>query len=113
MTMPRTLEADARRTSDALANQLDELIASAGELLDSLNDQRDEAASALRSRASQNIDSARRRLASLRHQVPEGATRAAQAAADYARSNPWTAVAAGTAIAAAIAAVLYFSLSDD
>src|SRR5262245_5498076 len=113
MIMARTLEANARRTSDALASQLDELIESAGELLDSLNDQRDDAASALRSRASKNIEGARRRLASLKRQVPEGATRAAQAAAGFARSNPWTAVAAGTAIAASIAAILYFTLSDD
>ena len=82
-------------------------------LFRSLNEQRSDTTSALRSRASKSIDGARERLASFRRDVPESATRAARAAAGFARSNPWTAVAAGTAIAASIAAILYFSLSDD
>lgn len=100
------------RTSDSLATQLDHLIESAGELLDSLNDQRGEAAEGLRSRASRNIHSAREGLASLKPQVIDSGTRAARTAVEAARNNPWATVAVGTLLVASIATILYASLSD-
>jgi ElaB/YqjD/DUF883 family membrane-anchored ribosome-binding protein len=96
-----------------LASQLDELIESASDLLDSLNGQRSEAADAIRSRMSRNIATARRRLADIKPQVTEGATEAARAAVGFARQNPWSTVAIGTLLAASIAAVIYASMSDD
>jgi len=106
--------ADTRRaTSDMLASQLDELIESASDLLDNLNDHRGEAADALRSRVTRNIKDARRRLADFRPQVTESATEAARAAVGFARRNPWSTVAAGTVLVASIAALLYVSMSDD
>jgi ElaB/YqjD/DUF883 family membrane-anchored ribosome-binding protein len=111
--MARTVESHMRARSDALAGQLDDLIASAGELLENLNDQRSEATSTLRSRATRNIENARRGLASLKRHVPEGTAEAARIASGFARRNPWTAVAVGTLIAASVGALLYMSLSDD
>jgi ElaB/YqjD/DUF883 family membrane-anchored ribosome-binding protein len=111
--MARTIESHMRARSDALASQLDDLIASAGELLDNLNDQRSDATATLRSRATRNIENARRGLASLKRHVPEGTAEAARIASGFARRNPWTAVAVGAAIAASVGALLYMSLSDD
>jgi ElaB/YqjD/DUF883 family membrane-anchored ribosome-binding protein len=102
-----------RARSDALAGQLDALIESAGELLDNLNEQRSDATATLRTRATRNIENARRGLASLKRHVPEGTAEAARIASGFARRNPWTAVAVGTVIAASIGALLYMSLSDD
>jgi ElaB/YqjD/DUF883 family membrane-anchored ribosome-binding protein len=109
--MMRTIDAHKRATSDALASQLDDLIASASDLLDNLNEQRSDTASALRSRATRNIEGARRRLNDLKRQVPESAGQAARAAARYAQRNPWSAVAAGTLVVGAVAALLYMSTS--
>ena len=111
--MIRTAEANVRKTSDLLASELDELIQSASDLLDSLNDQRGEAVDDLRSRATRNIDNARRRLAALKPQVMEGGAQAARAAVGFARANPWSTVAIGAAAVAALAAVIYLSTSDD
>ena len=109
--MFRTTEANRRATSDALASQLDDLIESAGELLENLNEQRGEATEALRSRASRNIEGARRRLSGLKRQVPESTMEAARVAADYARRNPWSTVAVGTLVVGAVAALLYMNTS--
>jgi ElaB/YqjD/DUF883 family membrane-anchored ribosome-binding protein len=111
--MIRTAEANVRKTSAALASELDELIQSASELLDSLNDQRGEAVQDLRTRATRNIDNARRRLAALKPQVVEGGAQAARAAVGFARNNPWSTVAIGAAVIGALAAVIYLSTSDD
>src|SRR5690242_3134235 len=109
----RTAEHTRRATSDMLASQLDELIASASDLLDNLNEHRGEATDALRSRVTRNIKDARRRLADFRPQVTESATEAARAAVGFARRNPWSTVAAGTILVASIAALLYVSMSED
>lgn len=118
--MNRTIEQHRRATSDALASQLDELIASASDLLDNLNEQRNDATATLRTRASRNIEGARRRLASMKDQMPESAADAARVAAGYARNaagyardNPWSAVAIGTLVVGSLAALLYLSTSDD
>jgi ElaB/YqjD/DUF883 family membrane-anchored ribosome-binding protein len=111
--MTRTAEAMADRTSDALASEMESLIQSASDLLESLNDQRGDAVEALRSRATRNIESARRRMAALEPQVREGATQAARAAAGFARRNPWSTVAIGTVILASVAMLLYASMSED
>jgi ElaB/YqjD/DUF883 family membrane-anchored ribosome-binding protein len=111
--MTRTAEADLRKTGAALASELDELIESASALLESLHEQRGEAVDNLRSRATRNIDNARRRLAALKPQVQDGATKAARAAAGYARRNPWSAVAVGALIVASVGALIYMSTSDD
>jgi len=111
--MARTAESRMRETSDSLASQLDALIRSASDLMEELNDQGGEAAETLRKRASRNIETARRRLSSWSRDIPEGAAEAARIASGFARRNPWTAVAVGTAIAASIGALLYMSLSDD
>jgi ElaB/YqjD/DUF883 family membrane-anchored ribosome-binding protein len=111
--MNRTAQDYRRATSDALASQLDNLIESASELLDNLNEQRSDAAETLRSRASQNIEGARRRLASMKRQMPESAAEAARLAAGFARENPWSTVAIGTLLVGSLAALLYMTLSDD
>jgi ElaB/YqjD/DUF883 family membrane-anchored ribosome-binding protein len=117
--MGRT-EANGRATGETLASQLDELIQSASNLLDTLDEQRGEATDAIRSRMRRNIEGARRRLEGLAPQVAEGATqvtegatRAARAAAGFARRNPWSTVAVGTVLVASIATILYASLSRD
>jgi ElaB/YqjD/DUF883 family membrane-anchored ribosome-binding protein len=116
--MSRTAEAQMRRSGNVLAGELEDLINSATELLESVKDQRGEAIDALRSRASRNLDKARQRAASLKPQMREAATRAADtatwaagAATDFARRNPWSSVAIGTAVAAAVAILVYASSS--
>jgi len=111
--MIRAAEVNVRKTSEALAGELDELIRSASELLDSLNDQRGEAVEGLRSRATRNIETARRRLADLKPQVIEGGAQAARAAVGFARQNPWSTVAVGALLVASLAALIYVSTSDD
>jgi len=111
--MTRIAEHTKRATSDMLASQLDELIASASDLLDELNDQRGDATDALRSRVSRNLKTARSRLNDMKPQVVEGATQAARAAAGFARSNPWSTAAIGTVLVASLAMLVYASLSDD
>lgn len=111
--MARLAEQTKRATSDMLASQLDELIASASDLLDELNDQRSDATSALRSRVSRNLKTARDRLDTLKPQVVEGATQAARAAAGFARSRPWSTAAIGGVLVASLALLVYAALSDD
>jgi len=110
--MGRT-ETNSRATGEMLASQLDELIQSASNLLDTLDGQRGEATDAIRSRMRRNIEGARRRLEDFTPQVTEGATNAARAAAGFARRNPWSTVAVGTVLVASIATILYASLSRD
>jgi len=111
--MIRTAEARARSVSEGFATELEELIQSAGELLDSLNEQRGDAVDGLRTRATRNIENARRRLADLKPQVQESAAEAARAAVGFARRNPWSAAAIGTLVVASLGVLLYMSLSDD
>ena len=111
--MMRTAETNMRETSDAIASELDQLIESASELLDTLNEQRSDVVEGLRERATRNIENARRRLGTLKPQVQERATQAAQAATGFARRNPWSAAAIGTVIVASVAAILYASMGED
>ena len=104
--MTRTADANMRKTSDALASELDQLIQSASELLESLDEERGEAIDGLRSRAARNIGNARHRLAALKPQVLDGAAQAARATAGFARRNPWSAVAVGALIVGSVALLL-------
>jgi ElaB/YqjD/DUF883 family membrane-anchored ribosome-binding protein len=104
--------AEARRTSESLVTELEDLIQSASDLLENLNEQRGDAVEGLRTRATRNIDSARRRIADMKPEVHRRARHATHAASEFARSNPWSTAAIGTAIAASLGALLYMSLSD-
>jgi ElaB/YqjD/DUF883 family membrane-anchored ribosome-binding protein len=103
---------EARRTSKALATELEDLIESASDLLDNLNEQRGDGLETLRSRATRNIDGARRRLADLKPQMQRRAMRTTRAASRFARRNPWSTAAIGTAVVASVGALIYMSLSD-
>ena len=111
--MMRTAEARTRKASEALVTDLEELVQSASDMLDNLSDQRGEAVEKLRTRATRNIESARRRLADLKPQVQQRATDAARAATGFARRNPWSAAAIGALVIASVGALVYASLSDD
>lgn len=111
--MMRTAESTARRTSEALATELEDLIQSASDLLDNLNEQRGDAMEGLRTRAARNLESARSRLADLKPQVQRTAVDAARAASGFARRNPWSTAAIGTVVVASLGFLLYSMLSDD
>ena len=97
--------------SAEIESGLEELIAGAEALIDELRDQQGAAVDNLRSRAAATVRSARRRLAEMRPDVQELATRTARTTVAFVRSDPWRAVALGAL--AVLALGIFFSGGDD
>lgn len=92
--------------SASSAEQLNEIVGKAEELLKSLGDGGDSAVHELRERVGRTIRNARTRLGTLEGQAEDMATNAVAKAQDYARANPWTVVAMAAAIGLAVGALI-------
>lgn len=88
------------------AEQLNEIVGKAEELLKSLGDGGDSAAHELRERVGRTIGNARTRLGTLEGRAEDIAKDAVVQAQDYARANPWTFVAMAAAIGLAVGALI-------
>ncbi len=88
------------------AEQLNEIVGKAEELLKSLGDGGDTAVHELRERVGRTIRNARARLGTLEGQAEDMASHAVTTAQNYAKANPWTVVAMAAAIGVAIGALV-------
>ncbi len=88
------------------AEQLNEIVGKAEELLKSLGDGGDSAVHELRERVGRTIRNARTRLGTLEGQAEDMASNAVASAQNYAKANPWTVVAMAAAIGVAIGALV-------
>jgi ElaB/YqjD/DUF883 family membrane-anchored ribosome-binding protein len=92
---------------------LNELIADAETLLSKLGELKTPEVEALREKVQAGIADARK---SLKRQVQWGADQvreATESVVEYVKENPWVAVAAGTAIAAALIYIAFSSRGDE
>lgn len=88
------------------AEQLNEIVGKAEELLKSLGDEGGSAVHELRDRVGRTIRTARTRLGTLEGQAEDMATHAVSTAQDYAKAHPWTVVAMAAAIGLAVGALV-------
>lgn len=95
--------------ASAVPQNTDELrtvVARAEQLLEALQDTGDDAVDALRSRATEAVNSAKRRLQSVRNKTRDTVIGAANAADDYVRENPWQTIAVGALFGLFVGALL-------
>jgi ElaB/YqjD/DUF883 family membrane-anchored ribosome-binding protein len=85
-----------------IGDTLEDLIESAEALLEELQDQQGAAAETLRARAWATIKSARSRLADMRPQVGDLATKTLRGTLKFVRRDPWRAVALGALLVLAL-----------
>jgi ElaB/YqjD/DUF883 family membrane-anchored ribosome-binding protein len=88
------------------AEQLNEIVIKAEELLKSLGEDGGSAVHELRERVGRTIRSARARIGSLEGQAEDMASSAVTSAQNYAKANPWTVVAMAAAIGLAVGALV-------
>ena len=108
MAMRRAMRAK-NSISDA-ATSLQDVIDSAEDMLDNVKDQQGDAADHLRTKLSESVANARKRLASLN--VAESVSDAYDNTVGFFRDDPWRAVAIG-AIAVLAATIIVRAVSDD
>lgn len=94
---------DAHATT---AEQLNDIVGKAEELLQSLGEDGGSKVLELRERAGRTIRSARTRLGTLEGQAETMASDALNDAQNYARANPWTVVAMVAAVGLAVGALV-------
>ena len=92
--------------SQALAQELRDVIDQAEALLEALDQDKDAAVGELRLRVNQRLEAARERLRALDLDAADVMGRAADAADAYIRENPWTSVAIGASVGLIIGAFL-------
>jgi ElaB/YqjD/DUF883 family membrane-anchored ribosome-binding protein len=100
----------AKQSVGTAASELQGMIDSAEELLESLHDQQGAAVDRLREKISATVSNARNRLADL--DVPELAADAYETTVGFLRRDPWRTVAIG-ALAVLAAALLIRSSSEE
>jgi ElaB/YqjD/DUF883 family membrane-anchored ribosome-binding protein len=93
---------EARRATAHNANGLHDLIETAEELLESLQDQQGAAVQALREKVSATLEVAQRRLQLLEPEIRAAASDAMDSAVSFVRRDPWRAVAIGALAGLAI-----------
>jgi ElaB/YqjD/DUF883 family membrane-anchored ribosome-binding protein len=96
----------SRRYRKYASNELQALLSSSEELLESLSDQSGEAVEDLRAKLTTSIERAKQRLAGPAEAVSSGALEAADAAQSYVERNPWKSLAIGTLAGVLVGAVL-------
>jgi len=92
--------------TEALAQELRDVIEQAEALLQALDQDKDAAVGELRLRVNQRLEAARERLRKLDLDATDVARRATAAADRYIRDNPWTSVAIGASVGLLIGAFL-------
>jgi len=101
-----------RRAGSASASALHDLIETAEELLESLQDQPGAAVQALREKISATLEMGRRRLAALEPDIREAAADALESTVGFVRRDPWRAVAIGALAALAFSVVMRVGEAD-
>ena len=100
----------AKNAISSAASSLRDVIDSAEDILEDVQNQKGRAADELRERLSGAVTNARAKLREL--DLPDSVSEAYDDSVNYARANPWTTVAVGSV--AVLAAVLLFrAISDD
>src|SRR5580704_15793118 len=97
------------QTTDAsavLAEELRQIVNQAEALLDAIGNDGDAGLAGLRSRVNESIDAARARLADIEEQANRTSQRAASAAEEWVRENPWVAVAIAAGLGLVIGTIL-------
>jgi ElaB/YqjD/DUF883 family membrane-anchored ribosome-binding protein len=92
--MPRA-EKRAKSARSHAAAGLQDLIDTADELLEDLQDQQGAAVEALRAKVGQTVGTARRKLEGLAPEIKEAASETIDSAVGFVRRDPWRAVALG------------------
>jgi ElaB protein len=95
-----------RRYQKTAVNELNALLASSEDLLESLGDQSGEAAEKLRERLTASVAKTKQRLGNAADTASSAAQDAADSAQSYVTQNPWTALAIGTIAGVAIGALV-------
>lgn len=93
-------------SSAALADELRNVVRQAEELLRAVGEDSGEVMSTLRSRVHDAVDTAKSRLSDLEEQAGETTRRAASAAEDFIRENPWTTVGVAVGVGLLLGALL-------
>ncbi len=96
----------SRRYRKYASNELQALLSSSEELLESLSDQSGDAVEDLRAKLTASIDRAKERLAGSAEAMSSGAQQAADSAQSYVERNPWTSLAIGTLAGVLVGSVL-------
>jgi ElaB/YqjD/DUF883 family membrane-anchored ribosome-binding protein len=93
-------------SSTILAEELRQIVNQAEALLNAIGDDGDASLAGLRSRVNESIDAARSRLADIEEQANRASPRAARAAEEWVRENPWVAVAIAAGLGLVIGTIL-------
>jgi len=100
------VSATSRRYQKYASNELQALLSSSEELLESLAGQSGDAVEVLRAKLTASIDKARQRLGDSAQAVSSGAGEATVAAQNYVERNPWMSLAIGTLAGVVVGALL-------